>query len=553
MNFNNCGDILTIQFGHYANCVGTHWWNIQEKSFNYSKNEVQDINHDVLYREGVNEKGQVTFTPRLLLVDLKGSLGALPENSQLYGDVIEPSEAQVEWEPARVDIKEENKLQKNKFQQDLEDEGNSQSVAEYNLENDVKVWSDFLYARFHPRTLNIIKEYQHGNDSLFSIYPMGGDLWKSEQFNEDFVDKIRNYVEESDFLQGFQVLLDSTDGFSGLSTSCIEHLRDEYGKNIIAFPMIPSFYPDYKFQTEEERHQSLIKDSSRVLNLAFCFNNLRENSSLFVPLCTGKNGWRQPGEKRKFYHCEYDPELYYHSGAILASALDTLTLKYRLKHTSYTLRDLSVDLTPQSRIAAAASLCLPFSLNSDAELIDCLDHWEGPLTQTITPNCTLGTDRMIQLYTLRGISEDRLKRPSSKAGTQKDLPAYKCETIREMLEFYLSCTTFTSINNVTVVDSRLNVETPFPKIFDKFVGQKGNIFASPRQPYADVDSVPVMAGLHNGSGVGEMLESLHTQAKRIKFARFHQFKNAGVEMDDYSECLDNLFDFRECYEDNYFI
>lgn len=33
---------------------------------------------------------------------------------------------------------------------------------------------------------------------------------------------------------------------------------------------------------------------------------------------------------------------------------------------------------------------MPFSLNSDAELIDCLDQWEGPLYRSITPKCTIG-------------------------------------------------------------------------------------------------------------------------------------------------------------------
>ncbi|KAK9883944.1 hypothetical protein WA026_004884 [Henosepilachna vigintioctopunctata] len=554
MNYNRSGEILTLQFGHYSNYVGTHWWNIQEKTFQYSGSEgPQEIDHDVLYREGVNQKGQITFTPRLLAVDLKGSLRALSESSEVYEEIPDCSKVEVRWDPDKVEIKKSERVNKNKFQQDLDDQSGLCGKSHYNLETDVKVWSDFLYARFHPRTINIIKEYQHQNDSPFNTFPLGQELWKTEQFEEEFADKIRSYMEESDYFQGFQIILDAVDGFAGLSTSCIEYLQDEYRRSVLAFPTIPSFYSDYNFKTETERHQSLIKDSNRVLNIAFCFNALQENSSLFVPLCTGEKGWRQPGKMRNFSHCKYVPELYYHSAAILASALDTASLRYRLKSGVYTLQDLCSDLSSNRRTAAAGSLCLPFSLNSDDELISCLDNWIGPLTQTITPNCTLGTEHMVQLYSLRGISEERLKKPLSKAGRQKSLPAYKCETIKDMLSFYLECTTTTSINNVTVIEKGLPVGLPYPKLFDELVQQNGNIGSIPRYSTEEVNTIPVLAGLHNGAGVGDMLESLHVEMKKLKFGKFHQFKVAGLEVDDFVECLDSLFEFRERYEDNYYL
>lgn len=52
-------EVLTLQFGHYANFVGTHWWNLQEQGFEYNGTSPTEINHDVLYREGLNN--QVTL------------------------------------------------------------------------------------------------------------------------------------------------------------------------------------------------------------------------------------------------------------------------------------------------------------------------------------------------------------------------------------------------------------------------------------------------------------------------------------------------------------
>lgn len=170
----------------------------------------------------------------------------------------------------------------------------------------------------------------------------------------------------------------------------------------------------------------------------------------------------------------------YHSSAILAAALDTFTLKHRLKSTDFRLIDLCVDLSPHGRKAACASLCLPFSLNEDADLIDCLDNWEGPLSQSITPQCTIGTERVMQHITLRGVPEDRLKRPLNEAKKQSDLPAYKMNTIQEMLNFYLACTTYASASNVTVVTKGLSTRTPFPNLFDERLNLYGNVSANAR-------------------------------------------------------------------------
>lgn len=71
--------------------------------------------------------------------------------------------------------------------------------------------------------------------------------------------------------------------------------------------------------------------------------------------------------------------------------------------------------------------------------------------------------------------------------------------------------------------------------------------------FVGVESITVLAGLHSGSEIGDMLESLHTDARRIKFGRFHQFASSGLQKDDFEDCLDSLFTLRENYEDSYLI
>lgn len=78
---NHTKEIISLQIGNYANYVGTHWWNIQESGFNYT--EDGEINHDVLFREGKNYNNQITYTPRLILVDVNNNFKTLPVNDPI--------------------------------------------------------------------------------------------------------------------------------------------------------------------------------------------------------------------------------------------------------------------------------------------------------------------------------------------------------------------------------------------------------------------------------------------------------------------------------------
>nr|CAD7397704.1 unnamed protein product [Timema poppensis] len=159
-------------------------------------------------------KGYVTYTPRLLLVDLKGSLGHLPEKGELYEQPLANPEI-VPWPREKVEVLTEPTTLKNEFLQDIDEENvmdqddgpTSKTVVQdalkvYKLENVVKVWADYLRQRFHPRTVSIINKYEHANDSQpFNNYKLGANLWNTEQFEEDFTDRIRNLVEECDNMQ----------------------------------------------------------------------------------------------------------------------------------------------------------------------------------------------------------------------------------------------------------------------------------------------------------------------------------------------------------------
>ncbi|XP_012164515.1 protein misato [Bombus terrestris] len=536
-------EILTIQLGHYSNFIGSHWWNIQESNFSYDPDNPSEINHDVLYREGQNLKKQVTYTPRLLLIDLEEAFGYLKKQGTLY-DVTQSEEAQQYlWDDKKVQVLKKEAVDKTPFIKSLDEssEASNSTSSPPNLENNISSWVDYLLPRFHPRTLNVIKHHKHdGAMYPFSIFTYGKNLWNTEQFSDDFSERIRAYVEECDLMQGFQIILDSMDCFAGIGASCIQHLRDEYGKSIVSFPCIDS-------KKTEPSTSNVIK----ILNTALCWQHIGEYASLFSPLCCGETAWPQIGEPRIFNHLTYNSEVKYHSSAILATALDTLTIRYRRReYPNVVLSDLCADLNKLGRKAVATSLTLPFPMTAKADLIDVLDEFEGPLWTSLTPNCDIPMDKNMQSIVLRGISEERLKRPISDAMKQMSKPAYRCSTVHEMMMLYLACTCHASATYLSNISSPLNIKPPYPKIFNNNITETGDVIGWPVG--TDVQSVPVMAGLHSGNSLSSMYESLHDQLSKIKsIKKFHAFTDSGLEEDEFNECLNHLLDCKENYEDHY--
>lgn len=61
----------------------------------------------------------------------------------------------------------------------------------------------------------------------------------------------------------------------------------------------------------------------------------------------------------------------------------------------------------------------------------------------------------------------------------------------------------------------------------------------------------MLAGLHSSKEVGSMIGNVHEAASKIKYSNLHRFVAAGLEADEFRNSLDNLFDLRDCYFDNY--
>lgn len=272
-------EIITLQFGNYSNYVCSHFWNIQESQFVYSdekltrRDQIPDINHDVLFREGLDSQRYITFTPRTILFDLK-------ENINVFRCVDDKKSFKdsVNWSGQTQLFKEEQ----NKASEFLKsiDEENQKDLEDFaDLDSQVKYWSDYLKPKLHERSYLSFNQPNFTSDEKpdpFGLFHMGISAVKDNDLLDAFENNLRKYSEECNNLQGFHMFVDSFNGFGGLASLCVDLIREEYAKKSI-FSFLP--FPDSKDLSKENQ-------LTKLINTAFSFKSLLDDNKdiILLPL-----------------------------------------------------------------------------------------------------------------------------------------------------------------------------------------------------------------------------------------------------------------------------
>ncbi|XP_045177352.2 protein misato homolog 1-like [Mercenaria mercenaria] len=566
-------EVVTLQVGHYSNFVGAHWWNIQESSFVYSQSQVagpKEICHDVLYREGENRRREVTFTPRLVAFDLKGSLKTLKQEGVLYetgaegedikwiGDVTMHKEVSEPRNPFLMSLEEIQEIEdedqstckditddekydntvnsrKKKIQQDHQLEKNEDpdifaKKEHCTMEDHVTVWSDFLGTNFHPKSVHIVEEYKHKDElSSFDLFNSSDEVFANYESTCEWEDRIRYFTEECDNLQGFHVLLDTHDGFGGLGAGIVRYLEEEFpGKGIFTFGFTPADAPDDSAQVR----------ATRIINSALAYENVSTHSSLFVPVSLASSLWRNLGKPVEFPYLNYK-SIPYHTSAILASALDTLSLPYRLETGAIDLRDITHSFNTQGRKVATLNTSFPLGLYKDESLIDFFSqHGKRFPWQPVTPHVQNEKLPFIQSVVMRGVTDSLV---ASKTDPQK-LPEYltRLSTKEEVLRNYLEHMSCGNLFASTCLESALKTKTPYPQLFSDNVTSDGFVSPTSRPADKQVDSVPMITSLQCTPDAGIVIRQLYDAVSRMNIKKHHRHLSAGLEEDDYEEILANL-------------
>ncbi|KAK6346377.1 mtDNA inheritance, partitioning of the mitochondrial organelle [Orbilia blumenaviensis] len=310
-------EIITIQLGHYANFVGTHFWNLQESYFTYDEKDPSPVDHDIHFRVGLGVGNVETFTPRALIYDLKGGFGSLRKINQLYQDEadlakIKDLDLNSLWS-GKNETRETLKAEKNKFQQAL-DEGIEPGRL---TDETVRYWSDFNRMFYHPRSSIQYNEYEHANPlTPFDSFDLGSQLFESSDKEEDILDRqFRVFAEECDLMQGLQVLTTVDDAWGGFATSYLDNLRDEYPKTTI-----------WTWALERSEKTTRDRVLSRTAASVQSLIGMLPSCTTYIPINIPR-----PSLKLPSYVKGYEPASLWRTSALIATALETSILPSRLK------------------------------------------------------------------------------------------------------------------------------------------------------------------------------------------------------------------------------
>lgn len=560
-----CREVITLQLGHYSNFVGTHWWNLQDASLSYDTDApLGEIQSDAVFREGQTLGGHVTYTPRLISMDLKGSLRTLRQEGSLYDSCKDTSA--VTWD-GNLTMHKESPPQKNSFLEDLDklDKGeilaeadfyNSQSQCTtarsvsvdtvngqlcrrqkcYQLESNVKVWSDFLRIHLHPRTISVIHQYNHdGEAHRLEAFGQGEALLQGSVL-EDLEDRLHFFVEECDYLQGFQVFCDLADGFSGLGSKVTEMLQDSYsGRAVLTWGLAPVNHPN----------STPMKDLYHLLNCTLSTVHLANHSSLFCPLTLRGGLGLKPTSPVTFPYLNYDPSLWYHSSAVLALALDALTVPYRLRNNSVPMWQVSDTLTVSGRKVVAAYGAVPFPMMHGDSLPDTLGTFSRTLPWKPLSSCAELRDGRCygQWITLKGYEGQRLT-SSLPPGTLPPSPLHSLYSGEDVLGSYLSSFYPNAPLALQLVSTPSKLTAPFPQMFSPMLDANGFLQSQTPpvgSPVPMVSSSPVLTSLQSSPGVGSWLSDLLRSVSSFDIRRMApSFLSQGPEETDYKEALEQL-------------
>ncbi|XP_058475726.1 protein misato homolog 1 [Solea solea] len=566
-----CREVVTLQLGHYSNFVGTHWWNLQDASLSYDpETPPGEIQSDVMFREGQTLGGHVTYTPRLIAMDLKGSLQTLRQEGHLY-DAGKDTSA-VTWEgnlrmhkqspPAKNSFLEElDKFDKGEFLTEVDFSSQPQRSASsvsvdtvnshlakvqkhYRLEGNVKVWSDFLRIHLHPRTISVIHQYNHdGEAHRLEAFGQGESLLQGALL-ENLEDRLHFFIEECDYLQGFQVLCDMADGFAGLGSKVTEMLQDSYGgRGILTWGLAPVSHPD----------STPVKDLYHLLNCTLATAHLANHSSFFCPLTLRGGLGRRPSSPTTFPHLNYDSSLWFHSSAVLALALDALTVPYRLRNNSVPMWQMAETLAVSGRKVVAAYGAVPFPMTHGSTLPNALSACSDALPWKPLSACSeLGDGRCYGQWTmLRGYEGQRLI-SSLTPGTKPPTPLHSLYSGEDVLSSYIQSFYPSSPLALQLVSTPSRLTPPFPQIFSPSINPQGFLQNQPPLPSSSVvSSVPVMTSLQSGPALGSWLSELHGGVSAFDLRRVApSFLSQGPEIADYEEALEQLRIMARCYRDD---
>ncbi|XP_046455765.1 protein misato homolog 1-like [Daphnia pulex] len=482
-------EILTIQLGEFSNVIGAHWWNIQSAAAAVSSDKYEavenEIDHSVFFREGVSDKA--VGNPRLVAVTIKGEID-FPNRKVEF-----PSTHQNEHDWI---LREDTASCDNESYPNMDFES-----------NDFCDWRALLNNKLHPKSINNLNGFQHMKPTeTFNLFSQGISCMKKEDDLEYIENQIRFFIEECDYFQGFNILLDADNGYGGVTSQLLELINQEYSNKVIY--TIPSFpaHSEYNFARRAEC----------LANMGLVIDSLFEGSSMLSPVSLDPL-WCSTNS-RKFRRLEdLKPYSMYHAGAIIATALDSILLPLQTKKSFFHMTDFVKKITMEGRKAVGVSCAIPL-----LDKVSNFDSINSAFLEVVplTPGVENFRNCWRQHLVWRGLSNP-------------------CE-----FQSVVDCWSRRQWDHTMTVNSVFSTfcsaVKPYP---EKFLGSSG--------PYETGHShFRTFGGLHSSETLGHSLRELHSAISKIEIKSLQRFFSSGMEEDDFLENRDHIFSYAELYDEN---
>ncbi|XP_021825075.1 protein misato homolog 1 isoform X1 [Prunus avium] len=529
-------ELVTLQVGSFANFVGSHFWNFQDELNGLAEDPYADpvfknqsLNMDVLYRSGETHQGTLTYTPRLVSVDLQGSLGSMSSRGTLYDEGSSASSNILTW-GGNFSTHAAEPHKKNLFLQSLYGEEQENSLTFENgvtggenprteihdrdkvesLENGVQYWTDFSKVEYHPQSLYELSGLWV-DPQKFDNYGIGRESLSGGLQVEEISERLRFFVEECDHIQGFQFIVDDSGGFSPLAVDVLESIADEYTNVPVLLYAVRGPGSSVDPRSQKQR-------VSRKLHDAVSFSRLSSLCKLIVPV--GLPSLSR--SKASTFLCVNDEKLY-HCSAAYAATLHSLSLPFRMEplgptaDSSYasgavTVNEVVQILSGQARqnMVAILDAAMPAPSLTGNEVEQTLLRHLQPLTPEIAKDIE-------DLQSVESISVHGALGPGGQRASVSE--------VKDMVHAaYEHATTRPMFCHLSVVQCPLPIPLPFPSIFGNRVGQHGELLStpiidSPSRGSLDVHSIPMAARLRSSSAVLPFLENRLGSLRSFGIAR----------------------------------
>uniref|UniRef100_A0A8V5GD68 Protein misato homolog 1 n=1 Tax=Melopsittacus undulatus TaxID=13146 RepID=A0A8V5GD68_MELUD len=498
-------EAVTLQLGPYAGSTGAHWWGLQAAALRRPA-EAAELRSSALLRPAHAPGGREVHVPRLVALQLKGTggrgrRGGARAASQeplhhpaVHARWVRPGGlGSLTWDggfilPAR------------------NEEGN--------------------------RISSILVPLFHRDCGCLEAFAQGEGLLQDPACMEELEDRLHYFTEECDSLQGFQVLCDLHNGFSGVGAKVTELLRDEYsGKGILSWGLTPAL-------SSGDSH----RNAYRLMNTALGIIHLSTHSSLFCPMSLGGSLGLKPQPPVTFPYLSYDASLSSHSSAILAAALDTLTVPYRLSCSQGSILHLAETLNFSGRKVAAAWASVPFPALHGSSLPDALcTHQDVPWKLLASCRERRGSSCFAQSVVLRGLGKDRASLGSEQGALNWELQG--------VWDNFIPLPPYSTSH---VLEQPCYTPAPYPQFFSplKQNRERTGLVALLTQSFvpAAVESIPVLAALRSAPVLHTLLYGLYKDLQQLNPRRCASFFSAGLEQEDFQEALHRLRTLSQCYE-----